>query len=308
MGQFVGKYHNRLDKKYFHKSIYIKKWEETFNVKIKDYPLQYELVFESFNTLIKLNNILFSTNYLPKETKVDKILDLLNGYLNTYKNKINKSFDSECILIYESFEEIVHELTEMKQLHKEKETKYNLTSFENDIAEIMYVLENLRFDCLQDSKDFFYSKVPNDKLPKLVNCKIINELEKHKMVWFDFDKQKKLNDEFIKNYFDRTGIDLTQDEKQRHLIFEIHIYIKDINNALVNLMIYKDIKKLELHIKMANYFMEQDFTCLEDVYYKNLIKRIDKILLLICDAKIRKAYNEIQAIIKENNNLYERVS
>lgn len=308
MRNYVGKYHNRLDKKYFHKSIYIRKWEEAFNVKIKDNPLQYELVFETFNTLIKLNNILFSTNYLPKETKVDKILDLLNGYIDKYKNKINKSFDSECISLYENFEEIVNELTEMKKLHEEKETKYNLTSLENDIAEIMYLLENVRFDYLQDSKDFFYYKTPNDKLPKKVNCKIINELEKHKMVWFDFDKQKKLNDEFIKNYFDKTGIDLTQDEKQRHIIFEIHIYIKDINNALVDFIIYRDINKLQLHIESANYFMAQDFTCIEDVYYKNLIKKIDKILLLICDAKIYKAYDELQIIIKENETLYERMS
>jgi len=99
MGKFVGLYHNRLDKKYFHKSVYIRKWEEAFNVKIKDYPLQYELVFETFNTLIKLNNILFTTNYLPKETKVDKILDLLNGYLNTYKNKINKYYLSTLTVI-----------------------------------------------------------------------------------------------------------------------------------------------------------------------------------------------------------------
>lgn len=304
----MGSYHNQLDKKYFHKSVYIKKWEEVFNVKIKDYPLQYELVFETFNTLIKLNNILFSKNYLPKETKVDKMLDLLNGYLDKYKNKINKSFDSECIWLYERYEEIVNELTEMKELHEEKETKYNLTTLEKDIELIMLILDNVHFDCLTDSKELIYYKKPNDKLPKKVNCKIINELEKHKGVWIDYNKQKKLNDEFIKNYLDKTGIDLTQDIKQQELIFEIHTYIKDINNALVDFIIYKDLNKLKLHIKVANYFMAQDFTCLEDIYYKNLIKKIDKILLLICDGEIYKAYDEIQTIIKENNNLYERIS
>ena len=75
-------YHNRLDKKYFHKSVYIKKWEETFNVKIKDYPLQYELVFETYNTLLKYNNILFSKNYIAKSKKVDKLINLLNEYLH----------------------------------------------------------------------------------------------------------------------------------------------------------------------------------------------------------------------------------
>ena len=45
----MGKYHNKLDKKYFNKSIYIKRFESAFNIKIKDYPLQYELVFETYN-------------------------------------------------------------------------------------------------------------------------------------------------------------------------------------------------------------------------------------------------------------------
>ena len=55
----MGHYHNKLDKKYFNKSVYVKKFEEVFNIKIKDYPLQYELVYETYNTIISLNNILF---------------------------------------------------------------------------------------------------------------------------------------------------------------------------------------------------------------------------------------------------------
>ena len=35
----MGHYHNKLDKKYFNKSVYVKKFEEVFNIKIKDYPL-----------------------------------------------------------------------------------------------------------------------------------------------------------------------------------------------------------------------------------------------------------------------------
>lgn len=306
----MGKYHNKLDKKYFDKSIYMKKFESVFNINSKDkkYKLQYELVFETYNTLIKFNNILFTTNYITKETKINKILNLLNNYLDTYKNKINKSYDNECILIYERFEKIVYELEEMKKLHKEKKSKYNLNPYEKEIGEIVYVLDNINFDSMTDSKDLFYEKKPNDKLPKLLNCKIINDLEKVNGLWMDYDKQQRLNDEFIKNYFNKTGINLMQDEKQRDLIFEIHTYIKDINNALVNFMIYKDINKLELHLKVANYFMAQDFTCLEDIYYKNLIKRIDEILKLVCEGQINDAYNKIQTIIKENNNLYERIS
>lgn len=304
----MGSYHNQLDKKYFHKSVYIKKWEEVFNVKIKDYPLQYELVFETYNTLIKFNNILFSKNYIAKSKKVDKMLILLNEYLNTYKNKITKSFDSQCILQYEIFEEFVTELTEMKKLYEEKGKKYNFTIFEKEITPTMFVLEYVYFDWIPDSKGLVYEKKSNDKLPKLINCKLLTELEKHKSISFDYDKQKKLNDEFIKNYFNKTGIDLTQEEKQKQIIFEIHMAIQDLNNMLVNFIIYKDITKLKFYIGCAKNFMAQDFSCLEDIYYKNLIKKLNKILNLICEEQIYIAYDEIQTLIKENNNLYERRS
>ena len=34
----MGHYHNKLDKKYFNKSVYVKKFEEVFNIKIKRLP------------------------------------------------------------------------------------------------------------------------------------------------------------------------------------------------------------------------------------------------------------------------------
>lgn len=251
---------------------------------------------------------MFSKNYIAKSKKVDKILNLLEEYLNKYKNKIKKSFDSQCILMYEIFEDVYEDLKEKKELYITKNINYNLKSYEKDMEEIMYVLNNLYFDSMTDSKELFYYKMPNDKLPKKVNCKILNKLETHKGVWINYDKQKRLNDEFIKKYFDKTGIDLNKDKEQKSLIFEIHTYIKDINNAIVDFLIYKDVKKLEIHIEIANHFMNQDFNCLKDIYYKNLIKRIDKIIRLICEAKSNKAYEEIQIIIKENEDLYERIS
>lgn len=172
----------------------------------------------------------------------------------------------------------------------------------------MYILNNLYFDSMKDSKELFYYKMPNDKLPKKVNCKILNQLEIHKGIWINYDKQKDLNDDFIKMYYDKTGIDLKQDEKQKSLIFDIHTYLKDINNAIVDFIIYKDINKLKIHIEVANYFMNQDFNCLEDIYYKNLIKKIDKIIKLICEGMLNKAYDKVQTIIKENENIYERIS
>lgn len=304
----MGSYHNQLDKKYFHKSVYIKKWEETFNVKIKDYPLQYELVFETYNTLIKFNNILFSKNYIAKKKKVDKIINLLNEYLNAYKNKINKSFDSQCILFYNNFEYVIFQLKEMKELYEKTGKKYNFTILEKEIGELIFLLENIRFDYILDSRDFPYQKNPNDKLPKYVISKIHPEFEKITSILLNYDKTKEQNDYFIKNYFVKTGIDLTQDKKQRDIIFTIHTFIQNINNMIVNYIIYKDINKLQFYMDYTSTFMVQDFTCLEDIYYRNLIKRFNKIFNLICEKQISKAYDEIQTIIKENNDLYERIS
>ena len=121
----MGKYHNKLDKKYFNKSIYIKKFESAFDIKIKDYPLQYELVFETYNTYIGINNVLFSMNYIPINQKVDNLIHLISSYLNKYKNKIKKCYDSECILVYESLENTLDELNEMKELYAAKKIKYN---------------------------------------------------------------------------------------------------------------------------------------------------------------------------------------
>ena len=112
----MGKYHNKLDKKYFDKSVYVKKWEETFGLKVKDKPIQYDILFDTYNTFIIVNNILFSLNYVDAKTKANNLIQTLTGYLTKYKNKINKSYDSNCILIYESFEGILDEIKEMKEL------------------------------------------------------------------------------------------------------------------------------------------------------------------------------------------------
>ena len=106
----MGKYHNKLDKKYFNKSIYMKKFVETFNIKLKDNPLQYELVYETYNTFIIINNTLFSLNYIPIDKKVNNMIDISSDYLDTYKNKIKKCYDSQCILLYESFENMLDDI------------------------------------------------------------------------------------------------------------------------------------------------------------------------------------------------------
>ena len=62
-----------------------------------------------------------------------------------------------------------------------------------------------------------------------------------------------------------------------------------------------------LHLQILSNFMNVDFSILEDIYYTNLVKRIEKVCLLICDSEIPKAYNEILDIVNENKDVFERV-
>lgn len=304
----MGKYHNKLDKKYFNKSIYIKKFESAFNIKIKDYPLQYELIFETYNTYISLNNILFSLNYIPINQKVDNIMRLINAYLNKYKNKIKKCYDSECILIYESLENTLDELNEMKELYTTKKTKYNLKSLEKDTEYFMNILDNLNFDKLVDSKDMPYIKKSNDKLPKKVNLKIINNLDPKSSTLFDRDKQEQLNNDFIISYEKRTGINLNEDTEQRYFIFDILNRIKDLNNSMVDYYIYNDKCLVNLFNYFLKEFLNQDISFVKDITYINVFNKLKDISNLIDNDNIDLAFSNIKELIEQFKNLYERNS
>lgn len=304
----MGKYHNKLDKKYFNKSIYIKKFESAFGVKIKDYPLQYELIFETYNTYIGVNNILFSMNYIPINQKVDSLIHLISSYLNKYKNKIKKCYDSECILIYESLENTLDELNEMKELYTTKKTKYNLKSLEKDTEYFMNILDNLNFDKLVDSKDMPYIKKPNDKLPKKVNLKIIDNLDIKSSTLFDEEKQKELNDLFIQDYEKRTGINLNEDTEQRYFIFDILNRIKDLNNSMVDYYIYNDKYLVNLFTYYLKEFLNQDITYVKDITYINVFNKLKDISDLIENNNIDLAYSNIKELIEQFKDLYERNS
>ena len=304
----MGKYHNKLDKKYFNKSIYIKKFESAFNIEIKDYPLQYELVFETYNTYIGVNNILFSLNYIPINQKVDNLIYLISSYLNKYKNKIKKCYDSECIIIYESLENTLDEINEMKELYTTKKIKYNLKSLEKDTEYFMNILDNLNFDKLVDSKDMPYIKKPNDKLPKKVNLKIIDNLDIKSSTLFDDDKQKELNDLFIQEYEKRTGINLNEDTEQRYFIFDILNRIKDLNNSMVDYYIYIDKSLVNLFNYYLKEFLNQDITYVKDITYVNVFNKLKDISNLIDNNNIDLAYSNIKELIEQFKDLYERNS
>lgn len=305
----MGHYHNKLDKKYFNKSVYVKKFEEVFNIKIKDYPLQYDILFDTFNTYIMVNNILFSLNYIELSKKVDNLMHTIRSYLNKYKNKIKKSYDSECILVYESLEQSLDELEEMKELHETNKIRYNFKSFEKEFEKFTYLLEKLHFDMLVDSKGMPFYKKANDKLPKKVNLKLLNDLDTHSNTFFDIGKQEQLNNDFVKNY-SKIKFDLNNDEDQKYFIIDTLTRVKDLNNAMVDYYIYdKDKTVVDMfNFYLKNYIDNVDTTLIKDIEYVNVFNRLKEVSQLIDNDNIDLAFDIIKNIIKQYNNLYERMS
>ncbi len=301
----MGHYHNKLDKKYFNKSVYVKKFEEVFNIKIKDYPLQYELVYETYNTIISLNNILFSLNYVPLTSKIDNILHLLNSYLNKYKNKIGKCYDSNCILLYDNIESIVDEINECNS----RNIKYNIKPLETYINMLIDILDKVNFDYLVDSKELMYRKIANDKLAKKVNFKFIADLDIKGGTMINSEKQKQLNDKFISDYYKRTGIDLSKEPEQFYFVYDTLNRVKDLNNAIIDYQVYKDKAVLNIfNFFLSESYLIQDISIVKDITYINVFNRLKGISQNISNDNIDIAYKELKDIIEQFKEYYERNS
>lgn len=305
----MGAYHNKLDKKYFNKSIYMKKFESAFDIRLKDYPLQYEIALDTFNAFISFNNILFSSNYVPTSQKVDNIIHTLRSYINKYQNKYKKSFDKNCIMLYEKLEDMLDEMEEIKQLNINKGMKINLKPFEISVEQYMDILDAVHFDNLVDSKVMPYEKKANDKLPKKVNLKIIDDLDIKTSTIFNYEKQKELNNTFVSDYLKKTGIDLSKEKNQRYFIFDTLNRIKDLNNAIVDYKIYKDKADLNLlNYYLSNDYLKQDISFVKDITFINLFNKLKIVSQEISNDNIDMALTRLKELLDQFKDLYERNS
>ena len=172
----------------------------------------------------------------------------------------------------------------------------------------MTILEGVNFDKLIDSKDMPYIKKPNDKLPKKANLKIINDLDIKSSTLFDEEEQKELNNNFIKDYKKRTGINLNEDTEQRNYIFDILNRIKDLNNSMVDYYIYNDKCLVNLFNYFLKEFLKQDITFVKDITYINVFNKLKDISNLIDNDNIDLAFSNIKELIEQFKDLYERNS
>jgi len=286
----MGHYHNKLDKKYFKQSIYIKKFEEVFNISIKDHPLQYELIYETYNAFLFANNSFFSKGYKKTSDILRDIIENNKKYLTKYKNKINKCYDGACIAVYENLNDMVLEFEEILNVYEKKNNKNDtLKSHCKEqmefLEDMLRLLERVKFDWLTTSSNIPYYKKVNEKLPRKINSKLLtNRIDLYLTPSVKI-KEQEFNDTFIKQYFKKTGIDLKEKDNQKKLIFDIYFYITILHNAIVNFMIYKDVNKMMIELYIVENFISMDFSVLEDIYYTNLVKEWKKYICLFVMVK-----------------------
>ena len=230
-------YHNRLNKRSFKKSVYIKKVEEVYGFKISKQPLQYELIYETHNTNLDVNNIIYSKKYIPIKDKVDKMILIIDTYVFKYQNKIDKCKDLTCIELFHALIGYSNELKEMKELERvrkekgEKGTKLNIKSIGSRVSTYITMLDMIGFDRLYDCKGMTYERQVNEKLPKKYACKLYTDEEIQDSLIFNNNKMQIMNNAFFCKYLDKTGIDLNKDIKQRNFIIDIHKKIEELDNA-----------------------------------------------------------------------------
>ena len=212
-------------------------------------------------------------------------------------------------MLYDNLESMLNGLEEMKELSTTKGTKINLKPFEIGVEQYMNVLDAVHFDKLVDSKVMPYEKKANDKLPKKVNLKIIDDLDLKTSTLFNDEKQKDLNNDFISDYLKRTGIDLNKEKDQRYFIFDTLNRIKDLNNAIVDYQIYKDKAVLNIfNYCLSNDYLKQDISFVKDITYINVFNKLKAISQAISDDSIDIALTQLKDLIEQFKALYERNS
>lgn len=305
----MGEYHNKLNIRSFKNSVYIKKFEDTFDIKISQNNLQYELIFETYNTFVEINNILFSKKYMLTSKKVDKIINSIETYTKKYRNKITKCLDTNCNEILETLNIYYSELKELQELERIKSgTKLNIKHISSRVETLMTMLDMIEFDRLYNCKGMTYERQVNEKIPKKYNCKIFTDEEIMDGLLF-YNNLKSLNDTFFAKYYDKTGIDLNCEIDQKDFIINLHKNIVSLNNYLVDYYTYKDTLVLELILPKLKKYAKQDISFVKDISYTTLFNKFANICVDISEKDFDNAFKKIKLIIDNDDmNIYERIS
>lgn len=266
----MGKRHNTLDYKYFHKTKYIKVLEQEKNISNfkKEHQEQFNIIYDIFKTLINANNIIFADS---NKSIADKVFDLTielekclygdkdndsDGYKYSVRT-INNLPSIEPKRIYKAFIEWYEYLESIEKLG----------TIPNEIEEIMTSLEEFGFDDIINT-NIAYKENKNSKQRLFLSR------------FFKYNCDEEYLKEYLDDYFKKYIETLSRDEIKDEICFIFDLVakanngiVKKINN-IKNTFTKKDINNYDfildyfdtLNIQIKN---DDKFSSLKEEFLKD---------------------------------------
>lgn len=255
----MGKRHNTLDYKYFHKTNYIKALEKEYNIANfkKEYELQFNIMYDVFKTLIVLNNIIFADSNKNKDDKVyELIIELekclygdLDNDSDRYKysvRQINDLLDKHTRYLFKKFIEWYEYLNNISKLDNVKV----------EIEEEMHKLTEIKFDYIVED-NMLYKKNKDSKQSLYITK------------FFKYNADEEFIKQYINDYYDENEETLDE-ESLKEEISLIYNLVAFANNGIIKqLYSVKDltIDDLEFDLETITPNLDDVF----ETYFKNYL-------------------------------------
>lgn len=240
---------NIINDNTFKKSLYIKTLEKELGIKNfkKEYREQYEIMLDTFRTLILVNNAFYSDTNGGLEDRIELATNILAKYL--YKDdsettkkygsrKINNLFDEYCISLnkklFKWYEVLQTPANYLKKHQKE------LNNIKEEISNEVKILNFVNYD---------YSIEDNIILSKSNDNKHSKYLSKFNYL---YPKREQFIEEYKKDFYTTYNQELSNIDIDN--IAFIYDLIEKLNNGIVDLLTfkrknnYKEIDVLQNHI------------------------------------------------------------
>jgi len=259
----MGKRHNTLDYKYFHKTRYIKDLEKKTNISNfkKEYLEQFNIMYDIFRTLINVNNIIFSDS---DKTPDDKVFELElelekcvygdnDNTSNIHKYSVRTIKDLISIepkRIYNNFIEWYSYIQDMGVLGNIPE----------EIEKIMLDLEEYGFD-----------DIINDNIAYKANKNSKQRLFLSK--FFKYNCNEKYLNEYLDDYFNKYIETLSRDKIKKEICFIFDLVAKANNGIVRKTNNFKDTitkKNIEEYDFILDYFDTLNIKITENPNYSSL--------------------------------------
>lgn len=265
----MGKRHNTLDYKYFHKTKYIKELETKCNIDNfkKEYKKEFDMIYDIFKTLIVVNNIIFSDS---NKSISDKIFDLqielekcLYGDNDNDSDKrkysireINSLHSIEPKRIYNNFIEWYDYLSGIEKLG----------SIPNEVEKIIQELDNYGFDNIVN-ENIIYKENKNSN-QRLYLSK-----------FFKYNCDEEYLNKYLDNYYKQYIEELPREEIKQEICFIFDLVAKANNGIMRKLNNIQDTftkKNFENYDYIYDYFDTLNIKILDNDKYITLKEEYTK--------------------------------